>query len=141
MTPCPDTAVPSRPRASEGGQHNHELIRRMGWLFRSKKISKFPACRHSSPRGDATPKEAVERVTMDFPAWTPADLAMKQPSGSDLKWPNMVAWVRNTLCDKGAIDRTVRGSWVITETGRQMVAAAAHEHTSPLFPPWPHDLP
>jgi Restriction endonuclease len=33
----------------------------------------------------------------------------------------MVAWVRNTLCDRGAIDRTVRGTWVITETGLQMV--------------------
>jgi hypothetical protein len=38
-----------------------------------------------------------------------------------LKWPNRVAWVRNALCDKGAIDRTVQGTWVITETGRQMV--------------------
>jgi len=74
--------------------------------------------------GRATPKEAVERVTRDFPDLTPADLIMKQPSGSDLKWPNMVAWVRNALCDRGAIDRTVRGTWVITETGRQMVKAA-----------------
>jgi hypothetical protein len=84
--------------------------------------------------GRATPKEAVERVTEDFPDLTPADLTMKQPSGSDLKWPNMVAWVRNTLCDRGAIDRTMRGTWVITETGRQMVAAAAQEHPSPLLP-------
>ena len=73
--------------------------------------------------GRATPKEAVERVTRDSPDLTPADRTMKQPSGSDLKWPNMVAWVRNTLCDRGAIDRTVRGTWVITETGRQMVEA------------------
>jgi Mrr N-terminal domain/Restriction endonuclease len=72
--------------------------------------------------GRATPKEAVERVAKDFPTLTLEDLAMKQPSGSDLKWPNMVAWVRNTLCEKGAIDRAVRGTWVITATGRQMVA-------------------
>ena len=48
--------------------------------------------------GRATPKEAIAQVTTYFPDLTPADLAMKQPSGSDLKWPNMVAWVRNTLC-------------------------------------------
>ena len=35
----------------------------------------------------------------------------------------MVAWVRNNLCDRGAIARTVRGTWVITETGRRMVEA------------------
>ena len=81
--------------------------------------------------GHATPKEAIERVTLDFPALTPEDLTMKQPSGTDLKWRNMVAWVRNTLCDKGAIDRTVRGTWVITETGRQMVGAA--KSLRPLF--------
>jgi restriction system protein len=71
--------------------------------------------------GRATPKEAVERVTRDSPDLTQEEITMKLPSGSDLKWPNRVAWVRNALCDKGAIDRTVQGTWVITETGRQMV--------------------
>jgi hypothetical protein len=41
--------------------------------------------------GHATPKEAIERVTRDFPALTPEDLTMKQPSGTNLKWRNMVA--------------------------------------------------
>ena len=35
--------------------------------------------------GHATPKEAIERVTLDFPALTPEDLAMKKPSGTELK--------------------------------------------------------
>ena len=83
--------------------------------------------------GRATPKEAVERVTRNFPALTPADLTMKQPSGYDLKWPNRVAWVRNALCEKGAIDRTVRGTWVITEIGQQVVVAA-QASLSPLLP-------
>ena len=79
--------------------------------------------------GHATPKEAVERVTMDFPALTPEELTMNLPTGTDLKWPNMVAWVRNALCDKGAIDRTARnlghyGDW--TADGRW--------RRPPLFP-------
>src|SRR6266568_1341167 len=77
--------------------------------------------------GRARAQEAIEQVTTYFPALTPADLTMKTPSGTDLKWRNMVAWVRNTLCDRGAIDRTVRGVWIITELGRQMVTEAAQE--------------
>jgi hypothetical protein len=84
--------------------------------------------------GRARAQEAIEQVTTYFPDLTPEDLTMKQPSGSDLKWRNMVAWVRNTLCDQGAIDRTVRGVWIITETGRQMVAEAAQEATAPQLP-------
>jgi hypothetical protein len=84
--------------------------------------------------GQATPKEAVERVTPYFPQLTPEELVMKQPSGTDLKWRNMVAWVRNTLCDKGAIDRTVKGVWIITEGGRQMVAQAEPAEPAALLP-------
>jgi len=85
--------------------------------------------------GRATAQEVVAQVATYFPDLTPEDLTIKQPSGLDLKWRNRVAWVRNTLCDREAIDRTVRGTWVITETGRQMVAQAAQEHTSPPLAP------
>lgn len=91
--------------------------------------------------GHATPKEAIERVTRDFPALTPEDLTMKQPSGKELKWRNMVAWVRNTLCDNGAIDRSVPGTWIITEAGRQMVEEAAQEPPSSLFSLLPRPSP
>ena len=83
--------------------------------------------------GRSSPQEAVDQVQTNFPSLTPEDLKMKLPSGRTLKWPNMVAWVRNKLCDKGAIDRTVRGTWVITETGRRIAAEAAQEQTSPLL--------
>ena len=91
--------------------------------------------------GHATPKEALERVTRDFPALTPEDLTMKRPSGKELKWRNMVAWVRNTLCDNGAIDRSVPGTWIITEAGRQMVEEAAQEPPSSLFSLLPRPSP
>ena len=82
--------------------------------------------------GRARPQEAIKQVTTYFPDLTPADLTMKTPSGTDHKWRNIVAWVRNTLCDRGAIDRTVPGVWVITEIGRALVEAA--EPSRPLAP-------
>jgi hypothetical protein len=88
--------------------------------------------------GRATPKEATKRVTTFFPDLTPDDLLLPQPSGKDLKWRNMVAWVRNTLCDREAIDRTQRGVWVITAQGRQLVERAARAvpaERPPVTPP------
>lgn len=75
--------------------------------------------------GGALPaSEAIARVTAAFPQLTPEDLRARQPSGHHLKWPNLVRWVRQHLVLTGAIDRSVRGVWALTEAGRALVAAA-----------------
>ena len=48
----------------------------------------------------------------------------------------MVAWVRNTLCDRGAIDRAVRGTWVITETDGGWLRRQHKSNTLTCFIPY-----
>src|SRR5262245_18331921 len=81
--------------------------------------------------GRATPKEAIERVTTYFPRLTPEDLTLMRPTGRNLKWRNMVEWARRRLCERGEIDRTVSGIWVITDLGRRVVAEATRGGTAP----------
>jgi hypothetical protein len=79
-------------------------------------------------------QEAMDQVAAYFPGLTQQDLTIRQPSGRDLKWRNTVLWARNTLADRGAIDRSIRGAWVITERGRQIVAQDEQEDTASVLP-------
>jgi len=39
--------------------------------------------------------------------------------GTDFKFRNRVRWARNSLCNKGFLDRSVRGIWKTTPAGRR----------------------
>ena len=82
--------------------------------------------------------ELYQAVARYFPQLTPQDFAMKQPSGKDNKWNNMVAWARMYLVGNGELDNAVRGVWRITDKGRKRIGLGTGLQTSVLpEPPLP----
>jgi len=81
--------------------------------------------------------ELYQAVARYFPQLTPQDFAMKQPSGKDNKWNNMIAWARMYLVGNGELDNAVRGVWRITDKGRKRIGLGPGLRTSVLPEPPP----
>lgn len=68
--------------------------------------------------GEVRPSDIYETLA-DYFRLSEKERRELTPGGTDLKFPNMVRWARNSLCNKGFLDRSVRGVWKITEVGRK----------------------
>lgn len=60
---------------------------------------------------DAVGKQMASRLN-------DVDRQVLPSDGKTLRWRNTAQWARNVLADQGYIDRSVRGVWTITDTGR-----------------------
>jgi len=78
--------------------------------------------------------DLYQAVACYFPQLTPQDFAMKQPSGKENKWNNMVAWARQSLVDNGELDNAVRGVWRITDKGRARIGLSLQAQAAPTAP-------
>src|SRR6267143_3811130 len=61
---------------------------------------------------------AAQTVTEYYPELTKEDLASRLDSGG-LRWPNRVQWARQSLVDKGDLIPPSRGTWAISDRGRE----------------------
>ncbi|MBI4491417.1 MAG: restriction endonuclease [Chloroflexi bacterium] len=68
--------------------------------------------------GKLHPADAYSQLVQYFPEITPADLALKLPSGEN-QWQNRVQWVRERVTSRGFMTRGSPGVWTITDAGRQ----------------------
>lgn len=74
--------------------------------------------------GEAKPRDLYPRVALAFPDLTPVEQEQRLPNyPSTRKWTNLVQWVRQTLVEKGELDRSQRGVWRITRAGRARLNA------------------
>jgi restriction system protein len=72
--------------------------------------------------GEGRPKDIYPLVTKKFPELREEDLAETLSSGTTNKWTNRIQWARQALVDNGEIDSPRRGTWRITNKGRQRLA-------------------
>jgi len=83
--------------------------------------------------GSATPKDARERIISNLNL---SDDLVNETRGktNHKKFDNEVAWARNYLAYEGYIDKKVRGIWVLTEKGKNVVMT--RELASGIFLKW-----
>lgn len=77
--------------------------------------------------GEVRPSDIYETLA-DYFRLSKKECRELTPGGTDLKFPYMVRWTRNSLCDKGFLDGSVRGVWKITETGRKELSRSRLLH-------------
>lgn len=68
--------------------------------------------------GEVKPSDVYDKIA-DYFRLTEEERQEMQPSGANRKFDNRVAWARFIFCQKGFIDRTLRGVWKITEKGKK----------------------
>jgi len=68
--------------------------------------------------GEVKPAQVFD-ILEDYFNLSPKERAELVPGGTDFKFRNRVRWARNFLCDKGLLDRSIRGIWRITEKGKK----------------------
>ena len=68
--------------------------------------------------GKAKPAQVFD-ILEDYFNLSPKERSELVPGGTDFKFRNRVKWVRNSLCDRELLDRTIRGIWRITEKGKK----------------------
>jgi len=68
--------------------------------------------------GEAKPAQVFD-ILEDYFNLSPKERSELVPGGTDFKFRNRVRWARNFLCDKGLLDRSIRGIWRITEKGKK----------------------
>jgi hypothetical protein len=66
--------------------------------------------------GEVSPSDTFDSLA-DFFKLSEKERRELVPGGTDFKFRNMVRWARNSLCNKGFLDRSVRGVWKITAAG------------------------
>lgn len=81
--------------------------------------------------GEVKPSDVYGRVTAQFPALTPQDLAGTLSSGQN-RWTNRIQWMRQKLVQNGDIAQQPRGIWRITAQGRQRIASGGRPTINPL---------
>lgn len=70
--------------------------------------------------GQGTTREIYQRVAQHFPQMTSKEQIEKLKSG-DKKWPNLVRWARLKLLTNGEVAGSGKGTWIITDKGRQCI--------------------
>lgn len=70
--------------------------------------------------GEGTTQDIYRRVAQHFPQISGEELAQKLKSG-DKKWPNLVRWARLKLAQNGEVTSSGKGTWRITDKGRQKI--------------------
>lgn len=68
--------------------------------------------------GEGKPKNIFPLVTKIFPELTEDDLAETLKTGAN-RWKNRIRWARQSLVQKGEIDKSISGIWAITDKGRK----------------------
>ena len=71
-----------------------------------------------SSGGSLEVQKAIWELPLYFPELTNDELSVRLDSG-DIRWANRVRWARQSLVQKGEMDRTTYGVWKITDRGRR----------------------
>jgi restriction system protein len=71
--------------------------------------------------GSASNEEMEQRLVEEF-GFTDADLAVNHEKSGTTIIPNKIAWSRSYLKEAGLLSNERRGVWVLTETGRNVLA-------------------
>lgn len=75
--------------------------------------------------GEAKPRDIYPVVAELFPDLTVDEQEQRMESDpSTRKWWNLVQWARQTLVERGEIDKSTRGIWKITSAGRARLNGA-----------------
>lgn len=79
--------------------------------------------------GASEPRKLYSLVAAHFPDLSAEEQEERlESSPSTRKWSNLVQWARQNLVEQGQIDRSQRGVWKVTETGRARAAGSAVPH-------------
>ena len=76
------------------------------------------------PGGQGTSREVKDRFGERFDERIPDEHRVYLENVREAKWRNMMAWMRNTLINRGLMDSPAYGIWRITDAGRAHVAQA-----------------
>jgi hypothetical protein len=87
------------------------------------------------PGGQGTSREVRDRFGEHFNDRIPDEHRVYLENAHVAKWRNMVAWVRNTLINRGLMDSPAYGIWRITDAGRAYLAQAGN--SAPFVSPSP----
>ena len=86
------------------------------------------------PDGQGSSKDVLHHFWERFRPFIPPEYTVKLKSNNDLKWENVVRWVRNSLVKRGLMDAPAYGIWRITDAGRVHLAQANDSAPPPMAP-------
>ena len=86
------------------------------------------------PDGQGSSKDVLHHFWERFRPFIPPEYTVKLKSNNDLKWENVVRWVRNSLVKRSLMDAPAYGIWRITDAGRVHLAQANDSAPPPMAP-------
>lgn len=86
------------------------------------------------PDGQGSSNDVLHHFWERFRVFIPPEYTVKLKSRNDLKWENVVRWVRNSLVKRGLMDAPAYGIWRITDAGRAHLAQANDSAPPPMAP-------
>ncbi|MDQ0287727.1 hypothetical protein J2Z49_002858 [Desulfofundulus luciae] len=95
------------------------------WYPRQGQIIKALLVELYKAGGVAKPKEIYGKVATHFPELSEAALYYKV-YGSTYKWQNRVRCAKQDLVQKGAIDNSIKGVWILTSEGQKKALELLH---------------
>lgn len=78
-----------------------------------------------------SPEDAYNALAHEF-RLDIQQLMVRRRTRAELAWRNRVQTARRHLVDKGLLDNSVRGRWILTEAGRQRAQMVANSSLADL---------